>query len=513
VGKLWWLTHVLLVLSVVSITLGRESEERYRRPAYDEVVEGLEQWQKQRPNCMQIEVLGESVDGRAMLLCHITDLNTPDEDKQRVLFCTAHAAEVTGPLQVLYTMKWLLGDDPLAVETRRRQHVLFMPVGHPDAYTNITYGPRDYAANAIAWDGTVDANKYPEGYMFAKVLKKYQPEVLLNVHSTCTQKDGFMTETLGFSGSSITRPFNLEVKRRMCLAAEKGGFNMSGSAQSAGKIRVASQILGANERYGHAGKIYYRSISDSAYHACHSLGIITETHFQESFCFAMQELFRIGNDTWQGERYNGYPVNQVALVGSTGISAWGNTAAERRASRCEIWKKIGHISCGVLYPERKGVQVAFFCSDPALRQRLKVGAETLEGTWQNFLANLEKESIADGYDFNNIRERIDPAWPKPASVWLQGGEISKCDDPIIHNGLNLRLFIPYRNALNIRVFLDGNEIEKSSIAGYTVYHSPGTIIEVCIPPGKTKPLHVVSATYDADVVHKEGFSVKDFKLK
>jgi len=37
VGKLWWLTHVLLVLSVVSITLGRESEERYRRPAYDEV--------------------------------------------------------------------------------------------------------------------------------------------------------------------------------------------------------------------------------------------------------------------------------------------------------------------------------------------------------------------------------------------------------------------------------------------------------------------------------------------
>jgi hypothetical protein len=509
----WWLIHVLSVLSVVSVTLGREKEEQYRLPAYDEIVEGLEQWQKQRPDCMQIEVLGESVDGRAMLLCHITDLNIPDKDKQSVLIYTAHAAEVHGPLQVLYTMKWLLGDAPLAVETRRRQHILLMPVAHPDAYVYRSYGPRDYSAEAIAWDGTLDVNKYPEGDMFAKVVKKYQPEVLINVHSTGNQKDVFMSESIGFSGSSYTRPFNLEVKRRMCFAAEQGGYNMSYSPQSAGKIRVTAQIPGANERYGHSGKMYYRGTSDWAYHAHHALGIITETHFQESFCLAMQELFRIGHDTWQGERYNGYPVNQVAMVGATGLSAWGNTAVERRASRCELWKNIGHISCGVLYPERKGRQIAFFCSDPALRQRLKVGAETLDGTWQNFLANLEKERIADGYNLNNIKERIGPTWPKPATVWLQGGEISQCKDPIIHNGLNIRLFIPYLNPLNIEVLLDGNKIEKSPIDGYTIYHCPGTIIEVCVPPGKTKPLHVVSASYDVDVVHKEGFSVKDWELK
>ena len=107
-SKVICVTLLLVILNTVAAA--RVTDGRYRLPPYDEVVAELTKWQEQCPDRLKIETLGKSSEGRPILLCHITDFNMPEDNKQRVLFCSAHTAEVTGPLQILYTMRWLLGD-------------------------------------------------------------------------------------------------------------------------------------------------------------------------------------------------------------------------------------------------------------------------------------------------------------------------------------------------------------------------------------------------------------------
>lgn len=58
-----------------------------------------------------------------------------------------------------------------------------------------------------------------------------------------------------------------------------------------------------------------------------------EIGFEHSALVRLQRLLQIGNETWRGERYPGYPVNQVGCWTSMAVAAWGRTAEQRRASR------------------------------------------------------------------------------------------------------------------------------------------------------------------------------------
>ena len=65
-------------------------------------------------------------------LVKITDRTVSDADKQIGLITTLHCGpERTGTSGAIAFIEWMLSDDPLAVETRRRQIILVMPIVNP----------------------------------------------------------------------------------------------------------------------------------------------------------------------------------------------------------------------------------------------------------------------------------------------------------------------------------------------------------------------------------------------
>ena len=61
-----------------------------------------------------------------------------------------------------------------------------------------------------------------------------------------------------------------------------------------------------------------------------------EVGFEQSAVARLRKLLQIGTGTWRGERYPGYPVNQVGCWTSMAVAASGATASERRASRVGV---------------------------------------------------------------------------------------------------------------------------------------------------------------------------------
>ena len=56
-------------------------------------------------------------------------------------------------------------------------------------------------------------------------------------------------------------------------------------------------------------------------------------------------------------------------------------------------------------------------------------------------------------------------------------------------------------------------MEPSDIDGYFVYHNPGAIIQVNIPPGKVEAFHVVTAVFDSVAERSSGFHPQDWALE
>src|SRR5204862_290503 len=79
-----------------------------------------------------LESRGLSGQSLPVYLLKITDSTVPAKDKQVCLVTTLHSGpERTGATGALAFAEWLLSDEPLAAETRRRQVVLVMPVVNP----------------------------------------------------------------------------------------------------------------------------------------------------------------------------------------------------------------------------------------------------------------------------------------------------------------------------------------------------------------------------------------------
>ena len=55
-------------------------------------------------------------------------------------------------------------------------------------------------------------------------------------------------------------------------------------------------------------------------------------------------------------------------------------------------------------------------------------------------------------------------------------------------------------------------MEPSDIDGYFVYHNPGTIVQVNIPPDKVEDFHVVTAVFDSAAERISGFHAQDWAV-
>lgn len=468
-------------------------------PTLEEMEQGLRAWQERRPEAMKVEVAGKTPNGRDVLLVRVTDFEVPDDDKQITLFVTCHAAtEKNGVTSLLFLVKWLVSDDPAAERIRRRQIVLVMPCNDPEGYARGGRVREVYMC--WDWDGVTDPEKHPEAAVLQQVIDRHRPEAYVDVHGF-NWAEQMMWESTGITWGSggYNRSFVPEVPLRMNAAAEEAGFLITMGEQSEGKLLATGPVPGADEHfYARRGRV---NPSCYQYHQYHTLAMTMEVGFEQSAVARLRKLLEIGTGMWRGERYPGYPVNQVGCWTSMAVAAWGATASERRASRVELWQKAGQLAYGCAHPEPRKTMMAFFSPDPEARQRI-AGDKKLD-------AVVERLRDEPGYDVEAIADFIETT---PAiNAALTGPMKAEAEEPTINSGVVLRLLIPYPDAQLTHLRLDGNGLAESDTDGYRVHHNPGTIVEVAIPPGKVKPFHVVTCAYSSAADRRPGFRAEDWE--
>lgn len=515
----------------IAVCPGESAEDRPRRvetvadsyvrkypiPTPEEINAVLYKWQEQFPGKLRVEELGRSTQGIPILLAHFTNRNHPEEDKQRVLLTAMHSGENATPSHLMFLGRWLLSGDPEAEEILKRQQVMLQPLSSPDEY---------YLGNLNLigrWGvgGALDADKNPEAAIAQDVIDRYLPEVHLDNHGN--------VNNLGAAGGATTyyrggaggwgRSFIHEIPVIMERAADALGIVYSFGDEGDGAITTSAPVPGANAKYyNRAGRVTWFVYS---YLKSHAIADIFEVGFAEQYMAYVRALLRQGNKTGRLERYPGYRVNQIACVLSLAVSAWGDTAAKRRASRVELWDKKANVNPAVLQGETIGWVGGAVVTDPELRRRLMTDADgEFHGSplLGDFLDSLGRESIAGQYEieafWNAARHVADFRSADKLRFYFHEFYTANepTDDPLIHNGMNLRVFIPYANPTITEVLLDGRPAPVGETDGYTVYHNPGTIVEIAIPPGKTKPLHLVSVAYEPNEERLMGFTEEYWEI-
>ena len=129
------LLTILLFLVVCISANGQEKPAPYspqHRLTMAEYEGTLRFWKKQHPKWVTLQSRGISGQNMPVYLLKITDSSVPDTDKQVCLITALHCGpERTGTTGAMAFTEWMLSDDPLAAETRRRQIMLIMPVINP----------------------------------------------------------------------------------------------------------------------------------------------------------------------------------------------------------------------------------------------------------------------------------------------------------------------------------------------------------------------------------------------
>ena len=101
-----------------------------------------------------------------------------------------------------------------------------------------------------------------------------------------------------------------------------------------------------------------------AYNKFHSIILTSECAWEKSALARQRRLLQIGNAIWPGERYAGYPTRVMLKNSFHLITAYGQTAAQRRKSRVELWNKIQYFSHGMDNPQQLG-KVTYVCCTSA----------------------------------------------------------------------------------------------------------------------------------------------------
>ncbi len=495
--------------------------EYFEIPTPQEINTGLQKWAQERPEQLRIEEIGKSITGFPILLCRFTDNRVPDEDKQRVLLTASHTAEKSAVQHMLFFARWLLSGDPEANRILESQTILMIPLISPDQYY-ARVPERDAYGGWNWWTGVSDPEKRPEAVAYQKAIDTWLPEVHLDLHGFDDNAKGLgFACSINYRGAAggYGRSFLSEIPRLMDKAAEDIGILAVYGDEGDGTITVSAPVPGADEHYYSRKGVIVAWVY--TYHKSHALSMILESGYAEHYMASVRALLREGHKTGRWERYPGYAVNQIASELSIAVSAWGDTAAKRRKSRVELWAKKANVNPGVIQPETRGFVCGLVVTDPDLRKRLMINAEGKVDGHPNamrFFANLEKEPMASQYEIDVIRRSLDhvkeSCAPENFKVFLADyHRVNKpTDDPLIHSGMNIRVFIPYKHPKITSVLLDGRPCPQGETDGYVVYHKPGTVVEFSIPPGKTKPLHFVTVAYEPNEERLYGFTKKDWDL-
>ena len=494
-------------------------------PSVQEIERGLREWEKRAPDRVQVMEIGRTVQGLPLLCARITDAAVSDGDKQVVLFTATHAGpELNSCTGLLRTAKWLAGDEGTAPEIRRHVVTLICPCMNPEGYENLdvkrpdpeaiwnnSVGGNPYA-KFYTWDGVIEPEKNPEVAALVRLVDDYLPDVHADIHGTPYER-GAMWETTGWSwGSSLARPYCRRLVDEMNHAADEAGFFSVFPEESSGRLRTTHRVEGAQSHFYYANPAINDVVMST--HRSHAISFCTEAGYDEATVIRLRRCLELGMEIWRGEFYKGYPTLQVGGWTSMTVAAWGETAAQRRRSRVELWRRTDSLDFGCGWPEPACARMMAFCATtPDAIQRFLTpdGVRTaMGGDYVTIAAVLDRIRTVQRFDVDAIAEFVRPSTMLHACT-LRPVEPGRAAGPPRH-GLALRLHIPYADAEIEEVRLDGHLIKPSAREGYQMWGNPGTTVQVNIPPGKVADFHIVTCRYRTEANRRNGFVPEDWDL-
>ena len=518
----WTCLSILLVLFAQSTGMAEDDAEarlaRAPRPwkepihrlTLEEYSETLRYWAEKYPQIMKLETRAQSKEGLPIFLVKITDPSVSDDDKQVLLVTGMHSgAERSGTAAMLHFMEWLLGDSPDAVETRRKQIVLLMPVVNPWGFFTTesnanSQGIDPYSGQrGKAWDieklTVREPEKAPEIMAYKSVVDEFKPDVHVDLHGVSLWWNGQLTiESAGTAYSNFSlRPWDWRITEAMIAGARKAGYGIDRGEADSQRMFWGPDMQPIADRLWLGRPFFYTATYGYAMY--HTLPITMEVNWNESALARLKALLAIGNGTWEGESVPGYPVNVMKSVVGQWIVSCGRNAAERRRSRIELWQRQGGFTLGILYPQtdcRASLAVAITAK----------GAALLDPNPDKFLANLE---ACPGFDVRALRAFVKVGPEK--KLYFEKAEKPPQDRPL-GTGLALRLRIPYRGLDLCDLRLNGHLLNESPTDGFQRWYGDGfTHVQINVPPDKARKadLLFITCAYAPDVQRHSGWQPPD----
>jgi len=478
-------------------------------PSFELLEQQLNSWSRQHPQIMTLEPLGRSAQGRALYAAYLTDPEGDDAHKQHVLLTAQHSGierSATGSMFAL--MQWLLSGEPQAREILRRQTVVCMPLVNPDGYVHGTHATTAGHDPYIYWtlSGPRDPSTMPESVAVKQMMDRYQPEVHADLHGLDESFPGYMSvENSAFSYSNCSlRPYHYEIANLMDEAALREGFPSDRLEQDGERLLWGPQLEEISHKLWSGRPRAYAATY--CYNRYHSLILASECMWPRSGMVRHRRLLQLGNERWPGEQYSGYPTRVVMVTTLRQLVAYGVTAAQRRASRVELWNKQGQVLHGMVNPQRDGA-MTYVCATRHAAAREWLSDTSLRG----FLAELRRHP---GMDVGPIAKVFDGLptgagqWGSEPNLFLTGGDETAGGDEPIRHGLALRVRVPYPKARLTEVLLNGRPLAISETDGYCAWQARGFIhVQVNVPPerSRTEDLFVMTVRYDPGEKRVQGW--------
>ncbi len=522
----------LLVLLLATSTLpGQDSDlagvlsempqpwqQKIHRITQAEYAETLRFWAEKHPQILTVEELGKSGEDLPIFLLKVTDRAVPDIDKQVCLVTSLHGGpERTGTTTTLHLAEWLLGDSPEAVETRRRQIVLLMPIVNPyaffltdrfgnaagiDPYTG--GGPQNWDMATLTFKAL---DKAPEIAAFLSVVDRYRPEAHIDLHGTglqeyapeqlgdrCRYQGQTMIEITGSAYSNYAlRPWDWRITEAMIDAGLESGYPSDRFEADTQRLYWGPAV-GAQAKQFWLGRPNFYT-AQYAYAKYHTLLSTLEIGWEGSGVARVRGLLEIGNGRWQDEPVCGYPVDRVKSFVGHFVTAWGRNAEERRDSREELWNSQANFTQAILYPQTDGRDTYVVALDSE-------AAGLLDSDPGVFVDRIKELPGVNA----EVIETFVEAGPE-IKLAVAPGAANAERVPLKH-GLGLRLRLPYRNPKLLDIRLNGNRLDLSPTDGYQSWTANGyTQVQIQVPPEKAAEasLFIVTCAYVPEVQREYGW--------
>ncbi len=521
--------RLFLVLFVIA-TGHLHAAEKYppmHRLTWEEYAGTLRYWKKEHPDLVTLESRGLSGQNMDVYLLRITDRAVPDLDKQVCLVTTLHCGpERSGTSGALAFAEWLLSDDPIAVETRRRQIVLIMPIVNPYAFFHTDRFRNEHGVDPYTglgpvgkiWDvknlSLLTPERAPELVAVLSVIDEYRPEVHADLHGTGMQEYApgqlgsrrmyqgqIMTEITGGAYSNYAlRPWDWRVTEAMIEGGKAAGFPSDRFEADAQRTFAGPELAPLGRKLWHGAPLFYSA--HYGYAKYHTMLITQEVAWEQSLVARMKALMEIGNTVWLDERTPGYPVNRMKHFVGHFVTAFGANATERRESRVALWNQQSDLALGFLYPQTDGRE-SFVVATTAAAKKI-VAVDDLPSLIPNLRTAFGDDAAAiESFikDGPEIKLAMEQAKPQLLAATAES-------DAKFENGVGFRLRLPYRAATKLEVRLNGLALPVSATDGYESWSADGfTQVQVNVPPAKSiaTELYFITIAYEPEEVRTTGW--------